>query len=288
MANKPPTQPSSNAASRPKGSTLTGATSYSVLRLLDIPLQHAWLSTYGPGLLQYLGATALQSTTSTLASFPAASSSLLSSTTGLFGLTPYHSLVFLLSIGSAAKHTWWSWSILNYVFPIPLASAVAGYNTGLNLINGLLSLWARSSNDPSGTSNPISATAQTWASVLDPRASSVPLGLALYLLGMSIEVVAETQRKSFKSAPANRDAPFAGGLFGVVRNVNYTGYLLWRVGFAVVCAGWPMGLVVLVQQGCDFAFRAVPEMDAYCEQRYGARWDEVRRAVPSRLIPGVY
>jgi len=278
-------QPSSNGvkpksntqspASRPKGSTTPGALTYALLRLLDLPLQYKLLTTWGPRLISSLNGTPLPP-----------SPSLLSPTIPgtLPGLSPYYSLIFGLATASALKHTWWSFSILNYVFNLPLVSAIAGYNTGLNIINGLLSLWALSSNNPFGDA----LTSGSWSELFDVRKSSVPIGVALFALGMGIEIAAEVQRKNFKAKEENRDRPFSGGLFGVVRNVNYLGYLLWRVGYAICCAGLPWAAVILVQQGSDFAFRAVPEMDAYCEQRYGEQWEEVRKKVPHRLIPYIY
>jgi len=263
--------PSSAAADRRKGDTTPGAITYILLRLLDLPLQYTLLTGLGPRIIRSLGGTPIPA-------LPVTSSS------GVLGLGPYHTLVLGLSTATAAKHVWWTTSILNYIFPPPLAAAIAAYNTGANALNTLLALWSFTSNNPILTS-PLHTS---WSSILDPRLSTLPLGLFLFTTGLAIEVTAELQRKHFKSRPENRDRPFAGGLWSVVRNVNYAGYLLWRVGFAVVCAGVPWGCVVAVQQGTDFALRAVPSMDAYCAERYGKLWEEVRVRVPYRLIPGVY
>ncbi|GAB7345124.1 hypothetical protein MBLNU457_3519t1 [Dothideomycetes sp. NU457] len=273
-SDKPKTNTQSPAY-RPKGSTTPGALTYALLRLLDLPLQYKLLTTWGPSLISTLHGTPLTPSPSLLS--PTAPNT-------IPGLSPYYTLIFGLATASALKHTWWSFSILNYVFRLPLMTGIAGYNTGLNIVNGVLSLWAVSSNNPFRAA----LTSGSWSELFDIRNSSVPIGVALFAVGMGVEIAAEVQRKAFKARPENKDRPFAGGLFGVVRNVNYTGYLLWRVGYAICCAGLPWAAVILVQQGGDFAFRAVPEMDSYCEQRYGEQWDEVRKKVPYRLIPYIY
>jgi protein-S-isoprenylcysteine O-methyltransferase Ste14 len=79
------------------------------------------------------------------------------------------------------------------------------------------------------------------------------------------------------------------GFWGVSRHVNYLGELLMASGLAL-SLGWPGSiwpwlypiyyLVLLVPRQIDD--------DKRCAQKYGAMWDEYRRAVRWRIIPWIY
>ena len=89
----------------------------------------------------------------------------------------------------------------------------------------------------------------------------------MYLLGTVLERYSEVQRKAFKSKPEKYGKPYSDGLFGVARNINYSGYTLMRTGFALVCGGWVWGAVMGSIVFSDFAFRAVPWLEGYCEAK---------------------
>lgn len=38
----------------------------------------------------------------------------------------------------------------------------------------------------------------------------------------------------------------------------------------------------------NFAAKGVPELDQYCQGRYGTAWTEFKEEVPYRLFPGLY
>lgn len=256
------------ASDRRKGTSPGGSLVFTLLRLCDIPWQYNLLNGIGTSLIRYLGGTAIVAS-----SAPAA---------GLLGLSPYHTLLVALSASAAARHVYWKLSIADYVFPASIAVVVSSYNTILNTANSLLALWTVTSQDPFSPS-----FSHLFTSGLLER-PAISIGLTLFAVGIAVETISEFQRKQFKSKPENKDKPFADGLFSLATNINYTGYLLWRIGYALVCGGFAWGLLTAVWQGCDFAFRAVPGMDDYCQKRYGQQWTEVRRKVPSRLLPGLY
>lgn len=257
MANKP--NPKSNTGStqqppawfkesRKKDPSNAGSIVFTALRLLELPWQYYFLgSGLGTSLLTNLGAK-LQPLP------PSASISPLAP-----GLHPYHAIILGLAAGTSASQIFWVWGIRDNNFPPTGATAVALYNTLLNTINSGLALWALTSQAPSSR-NTNSGLKLFWP-------NSVAVGMLLYMLGTYVERRSEIQRKQFKVKPENKGKPFAGGLFGYMRNANYTGYTLMRTGFALVCGGWVWGAVMGGIVFSDFAFRAVPWLEGYCEER---------------------
>lgn len=272
-----PRQPSSSGfqpatwfwESRKKGPTTAGHILFVALRALDLPLQY-YLLTSGAGtnLISRLGGT------------PAPQP--LASNGGILGLSPYHTLVMGLATGSAAKQIYWKLAINDTVMPAGFSVGIAVYNTLLNTLNTGFALWSATCQDPSNILESSSLTS------LLTKQPTITLGALLYTLGIFTEWYCEIQRANFKRNPANKGKPYSGGLFSLARNINYGGYTLWRTGYSLICAGWGWGVVQAAWLAGDFAARAIPSLDAYCEQRYGEQWEEVRRKVKYRLLPWVY
>lgn len=241
-----PNTPAWFRESRKKDPSNTGSIVFTALRLLELPWQYYFIkSGLATSLLSRLGATTM--------SLPQPSTSFL----GL-GLHPYQTLILSLAAGTSASQIFWAWIVRDNYFPPSGATAIALYNTLLNTVNSAFALWAVTSQVPAW--NIRSDTVGSWP-------VSVAAGVVLYLTGTVMERYSEVQRKTFKAKPENKGKPFAGGLFGVVRNANYTGYTLMRTGFALVCGGWAWGTVMGGTVFSDFAFRAVPWLEGYCEQR---------------------
>lgn len=57
---------------------------------------------------------------------------------------------------------------------------------------------------------------------------------------------------------------------------------------ALAAGGPAWGILAGSLLAYDFASRAIPEMDEYCSERYGADWVELKKKVPYRLLPVVY
>lgn len=227
--------------SRKKDPSNTGSIVFTLLRIIEIPWQCYFLSAgLGSSLISRLGGTPQP--------LPA------TSTLGL-GLHPYHTLILGLAAGTSASQVFWALRIRDNYFPPSGGVAVALYNTLLNTINSGLALWAVTCQAPSVGSNGLS-----WP-------LSHLLGVPMYLVGTYLERYSEVQRSAFKANPENKGKPYAGGLFSLVRNINYTGYTLMRIGFALVCGGWIWGALIGGVVFSDFAFRAVPWLEAYCEER---------------------
>lgn len=236
--------------SRKKDPSNSGSIVFTLIRLFELPWQYYFLgSGLGGSLVSRLGGRLhpfpLSTSTSTLA----------------LGLDPYRGLILGLAAGTSASQIFWAWSIRENYFPPSGATAVALYNTVLNTVNSGLALWAVTSQAP--TEEAAQTFGLSWS-------SPAVVGVPMYLLGTILERYSEVQRKAFKSKAENKGKPYSGGLFGVARNVNYSGYTLMRTGFALVCGGWIWGAVMGGIVFSDFAFRAVPWLEGYCEERVGA------------------
>lgn len=251
----PPKRPSAMfLATRKKGPSRIGTILFTILRLLDLPLQYYLLhSGLSHRIISSLGGTPV--------SLPTGPGSL--------ALSPYQSLILLLALGSTAKQLYWLLFINTEVFSAPFATLIAVYNTLLNTLNTLLSLWLLTSNSPSPGHSALH--------------SSLPLGVALYATGLWAEWWCEVQRKAFKADPKNQGKLYTGGFFSLARNINYGGYTLWRVGYGIVCAGLPWGMVMGAWLAGDFINRAIPNLEGYVEGRVSivvqcicGRWANVR------------
>ncbi|SMY24582.1 unnamed protein product [Zymoseptoria tritici ST99CH_1A5] len=218
-------------STRVKGPSLAGTLTWVTLRALDLPLQLWFLRSGAVNVLRRLGATTVPQPINV-------------NTGTMLGLSPYHTLIFGLAVGSTA------------------------YNTVLNIANTLLAVWAVTTQQPSDQSS--------WTAFITSAPFALQVGMALYAVGLGTEWYCEVQRKAFKQDPANKGKPFYGGLFGLARNINYGGYTLWRAGYSLICGGIAPAVVVASWLAGDFCMRAIPSMDAYCEKRYGEQWQHTR------------
>ena len=79
------------------------------------------------------------------------------------------------------------------------------------------------------------------------------------------------------------------GFWGVARHVNYLGELLMASALAL-SLGYP-GAIWPWLYPVYYLALLVPRQiadDRRCAQKYGALWVEYRRAVPYRIVPGIY
>ncbi|KIV87089.1 hypothetical protein PV11_02659 [Exophiala sideris] len=185
------------------------------------------------------------------------------------GMTPYQTLLWAFSIGSAAKHIFWITVLGNEPVGPAAAVAVGLFNTTFNTLNTLAFNLAGE--------NP--TFFPPW---------SVWVGTALYVTGILVETVGEIQRKWFKDDPRNEGKVFTGGLFSVVRHASYLGYTMWRTGYATASGGPVLGAAVAAFFISTFANRSIPALDNYMSKKYVEQWARVKRNVPYALIPGVW
>jgi len=202
----------------------------------------------------------------------------LATNTGTFidrlGLSPYRLILLAMATGSAIKQIYWLLFTSEDEFPPSAAIPVVIYNSLFNSINSL-------------------AFTTTLASASLSSNETFPqtpllVGAGLYTIGILTEAIAETQRKAFKSDPANKGKVYSGGLWSISRHINYTGYSLWRAGYTLAAAGWGASVFVASYLLVDFNFRAIPVLNEYCAEKYGEQWTEFKKKTPYKLIPFVY
>ena len=146
-----------------------------------------------------------------------------------------------------------------------------------------------------------------WALADRPDPHTPPPLLALvallFLAGWVLARGANLQKYQFKRDPQakafGRLEPhaisgdgkhvLAGGFWGLSRHVNYLGEILMATALAL-CLGHPLELAPWLYP-LYYVALLVPRQvydDRRCAEKYGPLWDEYRRRVPSRIVPGIY
>jgi len=213
------------------------------LRFADIPLQYLILSrNLGSSLIEKTGARTL----------PHGPALVTHSFIDKLNLSPYRLILLSMAAGSALKQNYWLSSISKEEMPVKTGILVPIFNTIFNGLNSLFFI-----------------TNWTSASANGEHFPQTPLlvGSALYAAGIVTETLSEVQRKIFKQKPENKGKIYQGGLFGQARHINYAGYILWRTGYAIAAGGWTWGAVTAAFFSYDFAFRGIPVLSHYCEER---------------------
>lgn len=187
------------------------------------------------------------------------------------GLSPTRLVLLGMSIGSAIKQNIWVAALAAEPVPIGNAVSIAAFNAVFNSLSSYTFL--------------LGASASTESNFPQP---ALVLGSALYLVGITTELVSEIQRKQFKSDPKNKGKAYTEGLWQFARHINYGGYTLWRAGYAMAGGGFALGALVGAFFFADFATRAIPILNEYCGKRYGAAWERFKQDTPYQLIPFIY
>ncbi|WP_311877904.1 DUF1295 domain-containing protein [Microbacterium forte] len=140
--------------------------------------------------------------------------------------------------------------------------------------------------------------AAAWIAISTDAAARAPIGwltvvgIVVWLLGMTIEIVADAQKSAFRADPKNKDEFIRTGLWSRSRHPNYFGEIVIWVGVfltaAPVLAGWqwvailsPLFVILLLTR-----VSGIPLLEARAEKKWGDRADyvEYRESTPS-LIP---
>jgi hypothetical protein len=146
-----------------------------------------------------------------------------------------------------------------------------------------------------------------WFAAGQPNPHPGPVLLAtcaaLFFGGWTLARGANLQKYAFKAHPeraafgplpqralGNGDRRvLVSGFWGLSRHVNYLGELLMATALAL-CLGYP-GAVFPWLYPLYYLALLVPRQlddDRRCAQKYGALWEEYRRAVPYRIVPWIY
>jgi Delta14-sterol reductase len=146
-----------------------------------------------------------------------------------------------------------------------------------------------------------------WYAADQPNPHSSTLWLvacgAIFFCGWTLARGANLQKYYFKSqserssiGPIKQVALVSGdrrvlvsGFWGLSRHINYLGEMLMAVGLTLAL-GYPGALLPWLYPLYYVALLVPRQLDddRRCAEKYGALWDEYRRAVPYRIVPWVY
>lgn len=239
-----------------------GKTLFVLLRSLDPFLQYSILAHgFGTSIFHRIGLRTLPASTAARTGVALIDN---------IGLSPYRLVLLAMTVGSAVKQNIWVTSLSAEPMVIKNALIVSALNTAENCINNYAFLLSATSFD------------STF-----PQPELI-VGSTLYITGLLTELVAEVQRRRFKTDPKNKGKPYTGGLWSFARHINYGAYTIWRAGYAMAAGGWIFGAIIGAVCFADFATRSVPILNEYCEKKYGADWENFKSQTKYRLIPGIY
>ena len=118
------------------------------------------------------------------------------------------------------------------------------------------------------------------------------VGVALWLVGFAIEVLADAQKSRFRSDPANRERFISSGLWAWSRHPNYFGEIVLWLGIAILAfptlSGWqyatlisPLFVYVLLTR-----ISGIPLLERRAEKRWGddQAYRAYRERTPSLLL----
>lgn len=140
--------------------------------------------------------------------------------------------------------------------------------------------------------------AAAWIALSTSPAQREPIGwltivgIIVYVIGMTIEIVADLQKSAFRADPANRHEFIDTGLWSRSRHPNYFGEIVLWVGVFITAApvlvGWqwiavlsPLFVILLLTR-----VSGIPLLEARADKKWGDRADyaEYRDRTPA-LIP---
>ena len=120
------------------------------------------------------------------------------------------------------------------------------------------------------------------------------LGMAIWLLGMALEVIADQQKRRFKTDPANQGRFISSGLWSLCRHPNYLGEILLWTGVALVAlpvlSGWqlvalisPVFVTLLLTR-----LSGIPMLQAKADARWGEDPEyQMYKKVTPKLVPWI-
>jgi len=138
--------------------------------------------------------------------------------------------------------------------------------------------------------------AAAWAAITSDRNPGLDVvavaGAVVWLVGFTIEAVADLQKSRFKADPVNRGRFITTGLWSRSRHPNYFGEILLWVGVAIIAvpalSGWqwvtmisPLFVILLLTR-----VSGVPLLEAKAERTWGGQADyEMYKRTTPVLIP---
>jgi steroid 5-alpha reductase family enzyme len=118
------------------------------------------------------------------------------------------------------------------------------------------------------------------------------VGFLVWLVGFTIEVVADNQKRAFKAKPENKDSFIRTGLWAWSRHPNYFGEIVLWIGVAMIAfpalQGWqfvtlvsPVFVAILLTK-----ISGIPMLEAHADKKWGGQPEyQAYKATTSSLIP---
>jgi steroid 5-alpha reductase family enzyme len=136
------------------------------------------------------------------------------------------------------------------------------------------------------------ALAAITSTVKVPLDDFAIVGFLVWLAGFLIEVVADHQKRAFKSRPENKDGFIRTGLWAWSRHPNYFGEIVLWIGVAIIAfpvlRGWqyvtlvsPVFVAILLTR-----ISGIPMLEAHADKKWGVQPEyQAYKAGTSALIP---
>ncbi len=136
------------------------------------------------------------------------------------------------------------------------------------------------------------ALAAITSTVKVPLDDFAIVGFLVWLVGFLIEVVADHQKRAFKSRPENKDGFIRTGLWAWSRHPNYFGEIVLWIGVAIIAfpvlRGWqyvtlvsPVFVAILLTR-----ISGIPMLEAHADKKWGVQPEyQAYKAGTSALIP---
>ncbi|KAG7354858.1 ergosterol biosynthesis ERG4/ERG24 [Nitzschia inconspicua] len=136
----------------------------------------------------------------------------------------------------------------------------------------------------------------------DPNLSTPVLAaiFGLYVLGFYIFRAANSQKDMFRSNPNDPRVAhltymptkrgtrlLTSGWWGMARKINYTGDYLMGLTYSLLCGFDSIVPYYYAVYFCILLVHRSIRDDVLCQDKYGKDWDEYKRQVPYRFIPGI-
>lgn len=113
----------------------------------------------------------------------------------------------------------------------------------------------------------------------EPLGAVGSVGIAVWLIGILIEIVADSQKSSFKSDPANKDKFINVGLWAWSRHPNYFGEIVLWTGIAIIAVpvlqGWQWATLISPVFVAFLLIKVsgIPLLEAKADERWGGQDD---------------
>jgi protein-S-isoprenylcysteine O-methyltransferase Ste14 len=165
------------------------------------------------------------------------------------GLSPYRLIIFGMTSVTAVRQIVWHWLIQREMMDPAAAAAISAFNVVVDTLGSILFT--------------LSATSASLSGSASFPQTPLLLGAGLFVVGSTLETVADAQVALYKKGGKNEGKLYTAGLSGLTRHANYVGYTIWRTGFAMACGGYVFSGVTAAFLLFQFVKTSIPELESY-------------------------